>query len=645
MITSRMGLKWTDEQKAIRDCQSNRIIVEANAGAAKTTTAAFAIAGLIERGANPKKILALSFTEPGVKAFEAAFARVDVSREILRQLRVGTVEDFCSARLERFEGTRVRRHRRPEDVRRAVVAAIATARGRVENRFPGEFSLHGTGDLAVEGLLEEFGQIKGTMAVERAGEYFSLTPSGASDLGFSFTTLAVLREYELQRTPLFGQEGEQARFRYLGDATYDLARLLMSDDPPFSWEDHPLRVGAELVVFDEMHDCNWAIFTVLKKLLEVNDGCRFLGVGDRDQVIHAKDGADSYFMKDGFDVEIGEPKRLPLTMTHRFGESLASRLGKFANKAYVASNSRTSAVDIRQANTAEDVLQVVEGAARNRLGLDEDSSLQDLVVLLRHPGDAVELEHFLIVRNLPYETIGFKSFLERPEVLFLRMLLAVAVDLQAKFRTETLQAAKRATWHFAGGVSLIKAGDASQTEQAIDNATEENFRSFMLPDLLRETGRGVSERIIAAIEMASTNEVRDLAAVVASLRISELARSVFVRTSDVEEVESSIAGLLNVAKRYSSIDSLLNALLQYDYSANALSHKQSRIVLSTIEASKGLEFDHVIVPNLNTGSFDGGGSDERNLFYVAASRARNLLTLTYVNGRASSLLTSFGSSR
>lgn len=86
MTSSRVLLKWTDEQNAIRASRSNRIIVEANAGAAKTTTAAFTIAGLIERGANPKKILSLSFTGPGVQAFEAAFARVGLSRDIARQL-------------------------------------------------------------------------------------------------------------------------------------------------------------------------------------------------------------------------------------------------------------------------------------------------------------------------------------------------------------------------------------------------------------------------------------------------------------------------------------------------------------------------------------------------------------------------------
>ncbi|WP_390349147.1 3'-5' exonuclease [Variovorax boronicumulans] len=640
MTSSRVLLKWTDEQNAIRASRSNRIIVEANAGAAKTTTAAFTIAGLIERGANPKKILSLSFTGPGVQAFEAAFARVGLSRDIARQLPVGTVEDFCASRLQRLEGSGVRRNERAEDVARAVIAAIAVARERAEGRFPGEFSLHGSGELAVEGLLEEFGQIKGSMALQRAGEYFSLTPQTASDLGFSFTTLSVFREYERERTAFLDGEGEQARFRYQGDATYDLARLLLSDDPPFSSENHPLWVGAEAVVFDEMHDCNWAIFTVLKTLLEVNDGCAFLGVGDRDQVIHAKDGADSYFMKDGFDIEIGEPKRLPLTLTHRFGESLARPLGSFSGKAYAANKDRKSAVEIKVTNTTEELLYVVEEAARSRRGLDEDSDLQDLAVLLRHPGSTVELEHFLIVKGLPYETIGFKSFLERPEILFIRMLLTVAVDLQAKFDAGMLLAAKRATWQFVGGV-LPGATTAGETEKIVESATEENFRSFALHDLLRATEPRVSERILGAMALASNNNIADFSKVISALGINGMARRVFVRGSDVEEVESSISGLLSVAKRYASIDSLLNALLQYDYAAKSKKQKESRIVLSTIESSKGLEFDHVIVPGVNAGSFDGKNPDERNLFYVATSRARNLLTITHATERASRFLASF----
>ena len=61
----------------------------------------------------------------------------------------------------------------------------------------------------------------------------------------------------------------------------------------------------------------------------------------------------------------------------------------------------------------------------------------------------------------------------------------------------------------------------------------------------------------------------------------------------------------------------------------------------TIAAAKGLEFDHVIVPGVSAGVFDGGQQEERNLFYVAASRARKRLTLTYEQ-RPSRYLEAFG---
>ena len=64
------------------------------------------------------------------------------------------------------------------------------------------------------------------------------------------------------------------------------------------------------------------------------------------------------------------------------------------------------------------------------------------------------------------------------------------------------------------------------------------------------------------------------------------------------------------------------------------------IRMYSIPASKGLEFDHVIIPDVNGGVFDGTNQEERNLFYVAASRARKELTMTYQT-RPSSFLPPF----
>ncbi|MEO0003093.1 MAG: hypothetical protein RLZZ22_785, partial [Pseudomonadota bacterium] len=248
----------TREQSDICASTHPRLLVEANAGAGKTTTAAMRIARLVEQGADPSRILALSYTEPGVQAYVAAFQRLGLKPELVRAIRVGTLEDFCAARLKWLENWAVERWTRAEQVRPEVLAAIVGAREWASTRYPDEFALDGTGEFAVEGLLDEFAQIKGSLQLLRQGEEFRITPDSAAELGRDFTTLAVYLRHEARRCHFVDAAGEpRVKFRYPGDATYDLARLLSSDNPAFDWGRHPLRLRLDAVVLDEMHDANW----------------------------------------------------------------------------------------------------------------------------------------------------------------------------------------------------------------------------------------------------------------------------------------------------------------------------------------------------------------------------------------------------
>ena len=635
-----MPLIPTSEQRTIQHSQRRLIVVEANAGAAKTTTAALRIEALTQSGIDPGKIVALCFSAPGVMALRAAFKRIGLNAAVVQQLRVGTVDDFCADRLNEFESAAVVRYKRPEQIRKHVLQAIAAAREWAEQKFPGEFSLQGSGALAIEGLLEDCSQIKGSLAIQRAGDHFLFSPSDSADIGFSFTTLAVFRAYERIRTDFISTGAEQVDFRYTGDATYDLARMLVSDDPPFTWDTHPLRLGLEALILDEMNDCNWAMFTVIKNILGQANNASFLGIGDRDQVIHARNGADSYFMGRGFEVELGPAEFLPLTQTHRFGVAIAAPLGRFAAKAYRANADQGAAVAIQATRSAQEIVDVIAEATTSRRGLLETSPLQNIAVLLRHPGAAVELEHLLIVRNIPYEAVGFSTFLERPEILFVRMILTAAVRIKEKFGSLIFSPAKRSCVQFLE--ATLDSHSAERTETVVDSATEDNFFSFLLPALVNGCPiSGVTDRVVNAIDLASSDDVSVLPRFFDLLNMKNFARRQWVRAEDVDEVESSILGLLNIARQYDSIASLLKAFLQYDNRGKVNRSSSNRIVLSTIADSKGLEFDHVIIPNVNTREFDGNRRDERNLFYVAASRARNLLTITHQVGAPSTYLNSF----
>lgn len=67
------------------------------------------------------------------------------------------------------------------------------------------------------------------------------------------------------------------------------------------------------------------------------------------------------------------------------------------------------------------------------------------------------------------------------------------------------------------------------------------------------------------------------------------------------------------------------------------------VAVMTMHASKGLEFDTVFLPDLNEGILPGRRSiadsdieEERRLFYVAMTRARERLCLSYVTGSGES---------
>lgn len=634
-----MLLDPSREQTDIINEVAQRILIDANAGSGKTTTAAMRIWKQVDRGVDPSKILALTYSAPAVKAYRDAFRRIGMPDSIASKVRVGTVDEFCSARLKRIEAEPVKSYERAIQVRPSVLQAIQRAREVSREKFPNDFTIQGIGSLSVEYLLDEFAVLKGTLAVLRYGEKFRCTPAVADELGTDYTSLAVFIQYERDRTDYANPEGAKVIFRYPGDATYDMARALLSEDPPWEWDSHPLELGIEAILLDEMHDCGWAVFTVIRGLMERNLEATFLGVGDKDQVIHAKNGADSYFIGPNLSRELGEVTILPLTVTRRFGKQIAKPLGAFANKEY--------SFDPDAKTTA--VLRLAEGAKENtdlimellhQFNVASSMIGDDLAVLLRHPGMSVGIEHGLLLKGLTYQTVGFRPFLHRPEIAFVRMLLAIAVDHESKFISPALLDAKQAVWEFLG--SNLPVGDALEsTDRIINSATEENFRQFIFPKLLGEAEKEIQESIHAAMEIASTNDSLKIRDFVATLDFNRIGQKVYVSAADFEEVRYALDAVVDVAKEYRSIDSFLAAMNKFDHSLRKPSATHSQLRLSTIEDAKGLEFRVVFIPDCNKNTFDNRSQDERNLFYVAASRAKELLVISHAKGGESSYLKHF----
>ena len=127
-----------------------------------------------------------------------------------------------------------------------------------------------------------------------------------------------------------------------------------------------------------------------------------------------------------------------------------------------------------------------------------------------------------------------------------------------------------------------------------------------------------------------------------ALDMRALAAHVFVDAEAVRDAGDSARGLERMLARhaFASVPELLSTIRAQE-ERQQTGPAAERIVLSTIARAKGLEYEHVIVPGLDRGAFDGADEDERHLFYVAVSRARRVVELVHRPGRASRYITGY----
>ena len=642
-----------DDQLAILASAARFNAIDGNAGAAKTTTLAMKVEDALHHGMAPEDILVLTYSPAAVLAFQQRLRWIGVERETVLRVHITTFDALCHNRLQVLQGDCPYLEHPNREVHETVLRAIQQARLRAERRELGNaFVIPGEGALLIPVLLHAFKRLKGTMAVNALGNEFVLTEASALEAGLDFTETAVLQTYEALRhglsdEPRSFRDSLAPLFRLPDDPFYDMACALTADDPVFDHGSHPLRLGARLILVDEGHDLNRAMFTVLQHLVEVNPVEQVFVVGDRDQVVHSDGGADAGFMTSHFEAGIGRLQRMPLTTCRRFGERLAGPLGAHASKEYAVAADRHTEITVVRARTVGAVATLIEGVF-NHSGQLENGRPSSLAVLLRHPGASVDLESALERRGFQVETHGFEPFLQRPEVQFLRTLVAWVTQSVDTLAQANLLAIQDAFAEFTG----------CRSHEATKDVRHKNldaFRDYFLGDpgeFVRGTQDGpvlshVDDDARAALQrfivmFAAGIEPNDLHWRLQDVGFVHMFKHAFVYDEQVEDAVEAMTSFARTAAGFETFAGWLKGMAQREWAAKSERRGHQRVIrLYAIPAAKGLEFDHVVMPDVDAGQFDGDAQEERNLFYVGASRARLRLTMTF-RDRPSSFLHAFG---
>jgi len=647
IVFTPKGIEPTPEQLLIQTATARTLIVQANAGAAKTTTLALRMAESWARGCAPEKILALTFTATASLALETALRKIGLPHPVIKRLRIATFESFCTSVLDELVGGTVPIFVTAEALKPTFWEAVAHIEHDAGEKYRDELRMPSLGD---HGVMEEFlrvsSRLKGTMkdAIERERP---VTPDYAGSIDVDYTQLKLFLAYERLRGHA---HAEKPLFRADQDATYDLACKLHNDEPLQGLSAWPWDI--RVLVVDEMHDLNQAMFHVLKALLTTTSSF-FCGVGDPDQVIYNAAGAEAKFMASEIEYQTRRQiTRFQLTDSFRFSQALATKVGRLAAKPYSSKSLHETKVVLQRYHQSPDnredtcVRLVVECVQHWQS--KPQPKMAELAILLRHPHQSVSIENGLLEAGIPYVTPGFESYLMRPEVLLIRGILAVATDNLSSVTSDLTRAkVMQALVFFCQSTILVEGREHESQQALLDDAIRsvtlnpEFLHHFFENQILKNVDVRMKHNIEAAMRIARGEPGPDLLArLLEALHIQTMVNTVFVSRQRRADALGNLKGLTLAAKNFETASAYFQQLNDIEVRQAQLK-KSTNLLIANVTNVKGLEFDHVVVPYLNKGEFPaahGVPSEEQNLLYVAMTRARRFLTIFSDQDRPSSLI-------
>ena len=611
-------------------------LVIAGAGAGKTRTLTYRVAYLLEQGVPADRILLLTFTNKAAKEMMRRVAELlggevgalwggtfhSIGNRILRQHAslLGYQSDFTI--LDR------------EDAKDLVSASIAEAAIDVKaTRFPKADVLADIFSLAVN-TRKPMAQVLGEHY-----DYFSHLAPQVQDIQARFT-----------------KRKRAANVMDFDDLLVQWLRLLQEQAE--LGERYQRRF--QFILVDEYQDTNQLQCDLIDLL-----GARHhqvMVVGDDAQSIYSWRGAN-------FQNIIQFPQRYPEAQVYKIETNYRStpQILDFANAA-IAPNPHQFAKNLAPVRPAgvKPVLVVCGDAneqaafvAQRILELrDEGIALNGMAVLYRAHFHALELQFELTRRNIPFSITSGLRFFEQAHIKDVAAHLKLAFnphDELAFKRTVRLlpgvggKSAENLWQLYRGGMETGPAAAPGAGANAGPAESDATNRVLRFTQALRACDARVSKKTAAAwrqlvetlVQLASkpvfahpAEMIRVVIEAGYEAYLQETYANYRARREDLEQ-------LTGFARQFGGLEEFLTQLSLLSNvdteGAAAVPDDEGQIRLSTIHQAKGLEFDVVFLIMLCDGLFPAARSleqaekveEERRLFYVAITRARNELYLTY----------------
>ena len=136
------SLTLSQQQIELQTSKEKTILVDANAGAAKTTSLALKVAEMLEIQRQktgrylPKNILTLTYTDVARRAFMHALEKIGVPADVIEDLCIFTFDEFSIDMLKAIEGKAAKVVMAPEELKKIITQCLDNLRDN-NNYHPG----------------------------------------------------------------------------------------------------------------------------------------------------------------------------------------------------------------------------------------------------------------------------------------------------------------------------------------------------------------------------------------------------------------------------------------------------------------------------------------------------------------------------
>ena len=400
------------------------------------------------------------------------------------------------------------------------------------------------------------------------------------------------------------------------------------------------------VMIDEFQDTNISQYMIAKKLAAVRQN--ICVVGDDAQSIYAFRGADIQNILN-FEKDYPDLKKIHLEQNYRSTKTIVNAANSIINK-----NTAQLKKSVWTDNSDGELIELIKATSDNEEGKLIASSIfetkmqqhvpnKEFAILYRTNSQSRAMEEALRRNNIKYRIVGGLSFYQRREIK----------DLLAYFRYVVNPNDEQAMRRI---INLPKRGVGPGTISKMVVAASEHQKSLW--EIMEKASSYVGNR--------GGIQIENFATLIKSFRLTNDKKDAYDTASQIAKTSGLLKELyedktIEGMSRYENTQALLNALKEFtedsdreDKSLGAFlqdvvlltdedrsEKSDDTVTLMTIHSSKGLEFGHVYVVGLEEDLFPSQMmlssradlEEERRLFYVAITRAKQKLSFSYALNR------------